>query len=226
MPNYIRSWGLTAGALVALCACQDVTGPTAPQQARVSAPSAALSRAAASKNAPGGAVTAATADGVTLTTFVYTPRSGGSYDIAGGHQIVFPSYSVCDPETSTYGPTEWDAPCAPATAPITISVRSWVDADGHPRVDFQPALRFVPNHNSNRWVILHLHDDAAFKLDRSELLTIYYCDDAGACVDDTQGDRTMRTHVARGAGKVWRRIKHFSGYNVTAGRSEPAAEAY
>src|SRR5215212_1885836 len=59
--------------------------------------------------------------------------SGGVFFL-GKHALYFPANTICDPAISTYGPTEWDAPCTPISQPIRVQAvlreqdgRSWVD---------------------------------------------------------------------------------------------------
>jgi hypothetical protein len=145
------------------------------------------------------------------TTFRVDPARTGSFVIGGLHRIVFPPRSICDPRRSSYGPSEWGKPCTPLARPITITARSWRDPRGHPHIDFSPALRFAPS----RAVMLYMADRSAAS-DRSS--RILWCGPNGRCMDEATNDPSALTwHDARG-GFVYRRIKHFSGYNVAAGR--------
>ncbi|MGH9887434.1 MAG: hypothetical protein ACREBE_18030, partial [bacterium] len=50
---------------------------------------------------------------------------------------------------------------------------------------------------------------------------IYYTPDLGATrVADAASDASLTTYINLKTGVVWRRIKHFSGYNVAAGRDD------
>lgn len=196
---------LALASAVTLAACSDYgVAPTEVTLARGQRPNAEL---------------LALGDTVT-TTFLYAPETGGTFVLGNGHKIVFPAYSVCDPLVSSYGADTWDAPCAPATVPIAIVARAYTNAAGHPRVDFQPALRFVPTMQDRGYVKLFFRDKPASDPVLSSMLSIEYCDDAGVCIDEAATDPTLRTHVSTSAGMVWRRVKHFSGYNVAAGRAE------
>lgn len=147
-----------------------------------------------------------------VSVFVYSPFSGAkTYSLTNSHKISFSARSVCDPVLSTYGTTEWNRPCVPALAPIVITALVSTDADGHPRVDFSPALRFVPGSE----VVLYLKDKTAAADSAS---TINWCGPDGACVDESVGQPTLATKHDNGSGFVYRSIKHFSGYNVSAGR--------
>jgi hypothetical protein len=156
-----------------------------------------------------------------VLSFTYTPRTGGIYTVGGFNRIYFPAYSVCDPARSGYGPAYWDRACTPLRTNLPIRVRAWRNAEGRAHVEFQPALRFVPGKDQSKWVRIFLQDADAFSEERGDDLVIAYCaDDGAACIDEGLRDRTMRTETVEEFGVVWRRIKHFSGYNVTAGRGE------
>lgn len=138
----------------------------------------------------------------------------------GDHRIYFPAGSICDPAVSSYGPTEWDRPCQPLRRYITISATWWTDAaTGHPRIEFQPALRFVPTSDMSKWVTLTLKDPSASSTRPGQSLVIAWRDASGNWVDESLTDATLRTTVDPSSGSVSRRIKHFSGYMVSAGRS-------
>lgn len=141
------------------------------------------------------------------TSFTYEPSdSARVYDLGDGHQIYFPDGAVCDPAVSSYGPGEWDAPCAPLTTPIQITATRFHDAEGNPYVDFTPALRFVPG----KPVTLFLHDPDAVLDARAE---IAWCSDGGLCVTESSP-----THRDVESGILFREIRHFSGYMISAGR--------
>jgi hypothetical protein len=76
-------------------------------------------------------------------SFTINPGQAVSFRI-GDHTISFDAGSVCDKETSTYGPTEWDQPCEPSPKPVNITARASRDSLGNARIDFSPKLRFVP----------------------------------------------------------------------------------
>ena len=137
----------------------------------------------------------------------------------GDHQIYFPAGAICDPALSTYGPTEWDAPCQPLRSYITISATWWTDATGHPRIEFQPALRFVPTSDAAKWVTLTLKDQAASSVQPGQSLVITWRDGAGNWVDESLTDATLTTRTDPTTSSMSRRIKHFSGYMVAAGRA-------
>jgi hypothetical protein len=118
---------------------------------------------------------------------------------------------VCDPATSGYGPTLWDAPCAPATAGVDFQAKSWVDATGHPRLVITPDVRFVPG----KVVTMFMKDKAA-ALDATSNI-VYCATGAAGCVNEAKADPSLAPSRDGNGGYVSRRVKHFSGYTVIVG---------
>ena len=145
-----------------------------------------------------------------VTRFTYNPAVGGTYHI-GDHKISMPAGSVCDPARSTYGPTEWDKACVALASPIEITAKSWLNADGHPQIDFSPSLRFAPEQT----VKLYFRDKDASNTLLSSKLTILWSAGPGLPgIDESILDPSLKPKVLPEAGLVMRRIKHFSGYLV------------
>src|SRR5262245_7275499 len=142
------------------------------------------------------------------TTITYTPWDGLYASLGSGNVLYIPSGGVCDPATSSYGVGKWDQACTAASKPITITVQNWLDDQGHPYVQFQPALRFVPG----TFVVLYIAHNKAV---HHRPARIVYCPDGGSCIDEAKTDLTLFT--LHWSGGLYRRIKHFSGYNVAAG---------
>lgn len=144
-------------------------------------------------------------------SFTVLPQYTTSASLGQGNWIVFPPSSICDPTTSGYGPDYWDQACQPKTDSTVISVQAWLDANGHPNLDFSPAVRFVPNDSQS--VLIRMADQTA---DTS--LKILYCHTFGdtTCVDEAATDSSLMTQ-RDASGGYYRRIRHFSGYNVGAG---------
>jgi hypothetical protein len=147
---------------------------------------------------------------VGTTVFTYDPNAAVTYGLPGGHKIAFPSGAVCDPSLSAYGVTEWDKPCAPLVAPIAITATTFTDGHGHPYIDFQPALRFVPGAE----VVLYVKDKVAAEDSTS---IIKWCGNDGSCVDESIDQPTVATKRDTNNGVVFRLIKHFSGYLISTG---------
>ena len=136
-----------------------------------------------------------------------------SFLLPDGAKITFPAHSVCDVATTSYGPGEWDNACAPQQTNVNITVRAWVDSAGHPRLDFSPRMRFNPA--AGPVVISMVTTNPA-----GTSLGINYCPDGAAeCVDESIADADLQTYFTAATGTYFRRVKHFSGYNIAAGRS-------
>ena len=203
--------GAVAAALTAT-ACSDVG--VAPAPAARGGPGIATP--------PGAPLASATsyAGDTTISTFTVNGNGGTWVIVAGEHRLIFGNglASICDPATSSYGPAEWNAPCSPATAPITITARVWTTAGGRAQIDFSPALRFVPTST----VTLQMYDKQATESTLGA--HVEYCPTAGGpCVREALLDRTLRSYVGTN-GFLNRRLKHFSGYIVAIGRECDAGD--
>jgi hypothetical protein len=154
----------------------------------------------------------------TNTTADFTVGPQGGVFLVGNHAVVFPKKSICDPATSTYG--DWDAPCKTIGKPIRIHavVRN---ENGRTWVDFSPELRFEPSSNPARWVWMYMYTPEARTAqgDLSRFNILYAQSIGGVTVDDAASDPTLRTYVDTRSGILVRRIKHFSGYTASAGRT-------
>lgn len=170
---------------------------------------------------PGGGATAAltTADTIRFT-FVIDPSRSITYSLGAGNTITFPAGSLCAP-WSTYGSGQWDRPCSVATSPVTVYTKAWLDAAGYAHVDFDKHVRFVPTSNPAGWVMLSLYDYGAMTAPWTK---INYCPSslAGSCIDESLTDPSVATVKDPVTGKLIRRVKHFSGYSLTSGRSSEA----
>ncbi|HEY7236276.1 MAG TPA: hypothetical protein VH539_19100 [Gemmatimonadaceae bacterium] len=212
---------LLVGAVAALAvACQD---------AAVVAPGRNLDPLSASPHSPSGIQ-----NRTTLGTLELSPN-GGIYHV-GDFDIVVPAGAVCNPATAKYGAKHWDDDCAPMMSTMVVQVVTKTSAAGV-SVDFQPDLRFRPNAG---WVTIQTHayspllsSTSVRQLARSSLyfqnfVILYSPSDGSSRIDEvrTTGDPSMMTHIDLKTGIVWRRVKHFSGYLVTAGfNCTPSASA-
>lgn len=148
-------------------------------------------------------------------TFAVNTRKATVIDLGQGNSLYFPAASVCD-LSSSYGWDQWDQPCVPATGNVKIDGKAWLDRYGNPRVDFAQHVRFVPSNDPNHWVVLTFTDSSAALYKGTNIL---YCVDLTAnCVNEATTDSTLATHTDPVTGKLWRRLKHFSGYNVFSGQ--------
>jgi hypothetical protein len=228
-------------ALFALTACSEsATGPT-PPASRTPEPSALLSSSnSGSGRKRGGskpqkvkAHETYDADSKNVIyTFTIDPRRSQSVKL-GDHTVVLPAHVICDPSTSSYGAGEWEKPCALATAPIEFRAIAGT-RQGHAAIAFEPDVRFAPGVDAqpSRWVILTLRDTKKVKdKDQKDYAILWWDADAeansgegssnekGAWVDESETDPTLRAWTDPRGNLVTRRLKHFSGYNVTSGRS-------
>lgn len=188
---------------VALAACSD--GTVAPPSQRVAGPSAV-----------GGSTADLSQLDTTRFSFVIDPAQSTSYYLGAGNTITFPAGSLCD-LSSTYGMGHWDDPCVSATQAITVNAKAWLDRRGHPRVDFDKQIRFVPTSDQSKWVVISFTDySGAYTLTSSVL----YCPNvnAGECIDESRSDPSLATYKDSTTGRMSRRVKHFSGYNVFSGQ--------
>lgn len=153
--------------------------------------------------------------------------SGGLFYL-GKHVLYFPANTICDPAISTYGVTEWDKPCTAITQPIRVHARLREEG-GRSWIDFSPHLRFVPSDDDSKWVYLFMYTKAAEgrKLSASNAPPILWSPEIGAPgIDEALLDETLKTKWDKKLGGVYRRIKHFSGYNVWSGWTGGAAQDY
>lgn len=146
----------------------------------------------------------------------FTVDQSGGYFRMGKHGIVFPRNVICDPNRSDYGPSFWDEDCRTLRRPILIHAELRTQ-DGREWVDFTPQLRFKPSRNPSDWVWIYMLVGGAAQFDPS--LNILWSPAIGVPgIDESLDDPSLRTYVK--GGYAYRRIKHFSGYNVTSGRTE------
>lgn len=152
------------------------------------------------------------------TTADFTVGPQGGVFFVGHHAVVFPKKSICDPARSTYG--DWDSSCPTIGKPIQIHavVRN---ENGRTWVDFSPELRFAPSADPSRWVWMYMYTPEArgAQGDLSKFNILYAQSIGGVTLDDAVSDPTLRTYVDTRTGISVRRIKHFSGYTASAGRS-------
>lgn len=151
----------------------------------------------------------------TIASFTVTPLRGGKYAV-GPHRITFPAFSICDPETSGYGPETWDLPCTPTFRNTRITAKAWTTPSGRPQIEFSPALRFVPSGWPQNWVMLEFRDREAADETLAAMVKVLWIPAPGATpVDEAAADPTLRASVNAASGTVTRRLEHFSGYIVS-----------
>lgn len=188
---------IIATGIFLLGACSD--GPMAPARPATQSAGALVSQVTAGDTT------------VTVLSINTWAKQTSNFDFAT-HKLVIPANAICSLALSSYGPSEWDQPCVPETGTVLITVRSWTDASGHVQTDFQPHMRFNPAADA---VTLTVRD----RENAQDGLAIVYCSDEGACVDEGLTDPSLVT-IRLSNGNYFRRLKHFSGYNILSGYSE------
>jgi hypothetical protein len=220
---------LAIAGIAVLGACSDSTAPAA-------APT--LARPTFVAPAPTAVSNAVLINAIRKTTdsmvvdFTVTP-SGGWF-VAGVNAVYFPPNSICEPSTSGYGPDTWDRPCRPATSAMRIHGRAGLRGnDKHAWIQFDEDLRFVPSTNPDRWVRLYMYDvevqegkPGNAKKRETEYAIMWVPVKGAEPVDEALADPTLATQVLWGTGLVTRRVKHFSGYQVTNGIASDELELY
>lgn len=152
--------------------------------------------------------------------------AGGDFNVGYGmFTLHVPANAICDPATSGYGDEFWDKPCMPLASSITLHA-TYGFYGHHIYADFSPALRFVPSSDPSRWVTFGTSLYAPilttfssyFAANPSALkyLGILYNPTVGQVVNDVS-DPTLDTHFDLHTGRIFRRVKHFSGYNIATG---------
>lgn len=150
--------------------------------------------------------------------------------VMAGNTLVVPASSVCDLGTSGYGPALWDAPCLPQVRPVQLTVTVNSNSGAGASIDFNPALRFSPLNK----VMLTLSAPSVSVQDAKNWV-ILYCPtttsstsgsgsggsgggkDGNKCVNEALNDKDLQTFIDYDAKQLFRRIKHFSMYTVSAG---------
>ena len=190
---YVRSF-LLLMVVQSIAACAGET----------TAPDASANRSSFSPIAASHALVGAT-DG--RYTFTIDPTEDQSLEIGPNH-LDIPAKSICGIADTPYGPEFWDDRCKAETELVTITAVVSHASSSHPRIDFEPALRFAPG----KKVMLYMTLDK--RANKAEWANIFYCPTDGKlkCVDESKTDRSLETTV-RGE-TVFRRIKHFSGYII------------
>ena len=189
---------LACSTLVGFVACSDsgLTGPAAPR-------STAAVRANVEYAPPG---TGWTKD------FTYVPSEGTTVYLSGGGKIVLPAYSICT-TNSGYGAALWNSSCTAATSPMTFHVVTSLTSAGSPQFTVTPDVRFVPGKVAQLYI-------PAPSGSATNAPVIMWCPTGAAqCVNEGVSDPTLVTSFSAATQLAERRIKHFSGYNVSYGKS-------
>jgi hypothetical protein len=185
-------------AMVALAACSDsVTTPASPESSDALRP----------------AEPHLTVGTTAVMSFWLDPRVDNIYQSFDGHRVVIPANSICQIATSGYGVGTWNNSCAPASAPILFTITTTTNSAGFSNLTVKPDVRFSPT--KQVWVFFK--DAVAAK---TPGLVIKYCsllNGVDTCVNEGKTDADMVTYQDPTQGFIYRRLKHFSGYNVIFG---------
>jgi hypothetical protein len=207
----------TLVTMVVIAGCQDNV---------VSAPQSTSAAPAAMMMAPPGSPQLLLAGLAKVSDDVdFTVTEKGGIFLLGNHAVVFPARSICDPARSSYGPGTWDTPCEPLRGSMKIhaSIRT---AKLGTWIDFSPSLRFVPSKDSRDWVYVYMYNSGVLgKTDLSRYSILYAPTMGSTGIDEALSDPSLRTYVDTRTGVSMRRVKHFSGFQTSSGRScDPQTE--
>lgn len=200
---------LSIAAVASLAACGEMPSAPATPSLDLAAPSLAQS-AKAGPSVP-----------QTVTIRVNTGVSA-VYGIGGQNWVYIPAGALCDDDAG-YGPELWDAPCTPATGTVAIDVTSFA-INGRPAAEFHKDVRFTRSGSANwrDWVILGLKVQGNMNGQLGYGI-LYRPTGSSRWVDESVDDPTLRAFRATG-NVIARRLKHFSGYNVSLGIYEETVD--
>lgn len=150
--------------------------------------------------------------GDVASTITINPTVTAFYPV-GPHWVYIPAGALCAPGTS-YGASEWDKDCVSATQPLTMGV-TWGERDGRGVIEFATDVRFKPTTRPLQAVYLFMQEQQLAMGNYGVL----WRDAEGVWVDESKQDRSLRAFRVNGTW-VGRRVKHFSGYNVSLGLFE------
>lgn len=203
--SLMRLASITAVALLAACSAADQVAAPKPHRSPMPAGAPSLD-----------VIINQVAPDSLSADFTVTP-SGGLF-VLGAHAVYFPDHSICDPATSGYGPDLWDAPCTPLDQPMDFHAEVRKDENGRSWVDFTPAVRFVPTDDPNQtvWVMMKAGSDITSDNYTSFGMRWLPTGAPSDAIDESLTDSTLRSYVDLENDIVFRRVKHFSGYLVSA----------
>jgi hypothetical protein len=145
--------------------------------------------------------------------------AGGGFKRVGEFLLQFDANSVCDPATSGYGTEYWKKDCQTLSSDFPITARFFT-SDGKSHVEFKPDIRFHPAKNVTISVIRKEIVGKRLTLPLVLKYGIWYWTQVGDTrffIDEAFYDRELRTKFDTESGRVWRRIRHFSGIVIHVG---------
>lgn len=203
-----------SGIVVASSACSVDTGaPTTAPFATNQQLAPTFARGPSRPSVSGSSTSGPSASGLSVT---FNPAFD-QHIALGPNRIDIPANAVCDVGKSGYGPAYWDLPCTPETKPVTLTITVTGAGTDTASVDFQPAMRFNPD----KVVTLNFFVASVTKADARNW-DILYCgttDTSGSgsgkkCVNEALTDHDLATHADYTNSVLFRRIKHFSIYQL------------
>lgn len=192
-------WTALASVFALASACSDA--PTAVPTAVTAPGELALAKGGNGKN--------------TVDSKVFAIVPGQPLTVALGNYTLYMSANALCSANSGYGREYWNQPCTLEKAPVNITA-TWSVRDGEGNISFNRDVRFSP---SSR-VYLVLRATGKFR-NTDAILWLEGEGSKAAWVDEGSYDRDMRTFTANGGTLLWRRLKHFSGYNIGHGECDP-----
>jgi hypothetical protein len=212
-----------SGIVVASSACSVDTGtPTTAPFASTQQLAPSFARGSGGTSTGGAATSGAVANSLNVT---FDP-SVDQHIALGPNRIDIPANAVCEVGKSGYGPTYWNLPCTPETKSVTLTITVTGAGTDTASVDFQPAMRFNPA----RVVTLNFFVSSLTKA-ATRNWDILYCSSTTSgtsgkgsggsgtgggkkCVNEALTDHDLSTHADYANSSLFRRIKHFSVYQV------------
>ncbi|HEY0994720.1 MAG TPA: hypothetical protein VGD77_01895 [Gemmatimonadaceae bacterium] len=147
---------------------------------------------------------------LSATTFDIVPGQATLVSV-DGNLVYVPADALCA-AGSGYGRQYFDQPCARETQRQSFAMIIGMDLNGNPMVSFNRDVRFSPDRAA--YVILKVGSTA------NRGAPIKWWDAAQLkWVDEGSYDSQQKTYWS--SNLVWRRLKHFSGYNVGQGNCDP-----
>ncbi|HEY0994722.1 MAG TPA: hypothetical protein VGD77_01905 [Gemmatimonadaceae bacterium] len=197
MSKMVR-WAGLASAMALVAACSDA--PTAAPAAVAAGGEMAFAKGGNGKN--------------TVDSRVFTIVPGQPLTVALGNYTLYMSSNALCAQNQGYGREFWNQPCTLEKTPVNITA-TWSAEDGEGNISFNRDVRFSPSAR----VYLLLKATGKFR-NTDAILWREGEGSKAVWVDEGTYDRDMRTYSANGGTLLWRRMKHFSGYNVGHGECD------
>lgn len=146
------------------------------------------------------------------------PAVSKFYGIGAQSWVYIPANAICA-EGSGYGPDMWEESCTPATGIQTFQVTVRYD-NGSPSAEFFPDVRFAPTTSTrwSDWAILGLKVQGNLNKELGYGI-LFRPTGSTQLIDEAATDPSLKAFRTIG-NVIARRIKHFSGYNVSLGFEE------